>query len=103
MDRQVTVSAFTGTLLILTSWLYNDEKVRGQYRNSVSIASNQIRKDFAIGKITAQKTARQGVGMRNTYIQLMRDRSSPVGLLIARWVFDTGSSVMTVFDQDLGL
>ncbi len=62
----------------------SDEVVRESYRTSVLGAGYKLKKRLTEGTITVERAMEEAVETRNIHLDMMRDKTSPIGLIMAR-------------------
>lgn len=87
---QAALFALNGTVVIWSVWLFRDHQVRQAYRNAVNAGANEIKKKVADEDWNAERAVHAAVRMRNNYLDHMRNRTSSLGLLIARQIKPAG-------------
>lgn len=76
--------ALKGTAIIWGHWVLKDAPVRVEYSRSVAEATRDILSRVRSGAVTSADAAAEAHSMRNNYLIGMRNRSSPLGVMIAR-------------------
>jgi hypothetical protein len=71
----------------------NDEAVRQQYRRSIQDAVQEIIAEVDSGQVSAEIAAARAVDMRNTLMDLARQRSSDLGRAIAEQLKPSGKTL----------
>ncbi|QPH03761.1 hypothetical protein C2857_000134 [Epichloe festucae Fl1] len=82
--------ALKGTVIIWCRWILKDAVTREAYRRSVAAATDDILRRIDDGSLTPSEGAEEAHAMRNNYLIGMRDRTSPIGLLVARAIKPAG-------------
>jgi hypothetical protein len=73
--------------------LVPDARLRLEYQDTTRRAVAELRDKVARGQLTAQAAALQAQVMRNTAMEAIRARTSPVGLSIARFLKKEGKTM----------
>ncbi|XXG98066.1 hypothetical protein Hte_004384 [Hypoxylon texense] len=79
-----------GTAVIWCRWTLKDRATREQYRSSVAKATEGILERIANGSLTPADGAAEAHAMRNQLLIGMRDKTSPLGLFVARSIKPAG-------------
>lgn len=90
---QFFFSAIKGTANIWTKRIFQDIDVRSSYNDSIATIKAEYLPKIEKRTISPLQGAQQAVQMRNTYLKLMRDMTSPSGLLIAQFIKAQGGTL----------
>ncbi|EFY85263.1 hypothetical protein MAC_08672 [Metarhizium acridum CQMa 102] len=82
--------ALKGTVIIWARWLLKDAGTRQEYSKAVAAATDDILKRISTGSLTPAAGAAEAHAMRNNFLIGMRNKTSPIGLLIARSIKPAG-------------
>jgi len=84
------LQAWVNSFLAATNW---DVNVRNEYQTSIRAAVGKMRDRALLGEITWQAAAEQLQQTRNDLMQLMRTKSSPIGLAVAEFLKKEGKTL----------
>jgi hypothetical protein len=76
----------TESSITFSRWLIADKAAREIYKTSVLSSGNRLKKRIIEEAITTEKAMKEAVELRNIHLDRMRERTSPLGLLITRLI-----------------